>query len=184
VGGPPREAGLTHRLDTLASGLLVAARTPRAHADLRRQFHDHAVKKRYRVLVWGHPADTGVVDVPIASRPGRRKVTVGSGQPACTEWHVEVMHARTALLDVTASTGRRHQVRAHLAHAGHPLTDDGLYGGAPFPAGPGPLLHAHQLLLWHPGARRWFTFHAPLFSHQQAALDRLAASTGLASAAE
>jgi 23S rRNA pseudouridine1911/1915/1917 synthase len=175
AGGPPREGGLCHRLDRLTSGLLVAARTPEAHRHLRAVFAAHEVDKGYLALVSGDPPDQGKVDVPIASARGRRRVRVGSGQPALTRYQTQERFVGLALVEVTTNTGRRHQVRAHLAHADHPLVDDTLYGGSSVEGwSAGPLLHAHRLALAHPVDGHALRFTAPLLPQQRRALDALA----------
>lgn len=175
AGGPAREAGLVHRLDRITSGLLVAARTPAVHHRLRECFAAHDVEKGYLALVIGAPPDTGKVDAPIASARGRRRVVVGSGQPAHTQFQVRERFAGSALLEVSTRYGRRHQVRAHLAHAVHPLVDDVLYGGSSVEGWTGgPLLHAHRLALPHPTDGHRIEFTAPLSPERRQELDRLA----------
>lgn len=175
VGGPAREGGLCHRLDRLTSGLLAAARTPEAYLHLRERFAAHEVDKGYLALVCGVPPDKGEQDAPIASVRGRRRVVVGSGQPALTQFRVLERFAAAALLEVTTRFGRRHQVRAHLAHMQYPLVDDTLYGGSSVEGwSRGPLLHAHRLALPHPVDGNIVRFTAPMSPEQRQALDRLA----------
>jgi 23S rRNA pseudouridine1911/1915/1917 synthase len=131
AGGPPREGGLAHRLDTLTSGLIVAARTPEAHRWLRARFDAHEVQKTYLALVHGAPEPAFTLEAPIASRRGRRRVDVGRGLPAVTRIEVREQYRDAALVSARTAHGRRHQIRAHLAHAGHPLVADALYGGRP-----------------------------------------------------
>lgn len=174
VGGPAREGGLCHRLDRLTSGLLVSARTPEAYQSLRQRFAAHEVDKGYLALVCGTPPAHTDVDAPIDSLRGRRRVRVGCGQPARSELRVVEPYAYAALVEVTTRTGRRHQVRAHLAHLGHPLVDDTLYGGAAMDGWSlGPLLHAHRLALPHPTDDVVATFHVALNNAQRAALNKL-----------
>jgi 23S rRNA pseudouridine1911/1915/1917 synthase len=202
LGGPAREAGLVHRLDTLTSGLMVAARTAEAYASLRSQFREHLVEKAYLALVTGAPPDDLVVDAPIESRRGRRKVTLGRGQPAETGVTVLTRFTGLALVEARTRHGRRHQVRAHLAQAGHPLLGDPLYGppvlaaavppagpserdsaspecvpnspGAlPLPEGPWPLLHASYLRFAHPADGRPFELRLSLPEEAEEALRKL-----------
>jgi len=128
----PREGGLVHRLDTGTSGVLIAARTARAWTDLRAALTDDACEKTYLAEVVGAPPDTGVETAPIG-RVGRRggRVRVGAGrQPMAAEtaWQVIERREGTALVRVTLSAGRHHQVRAHLAAAGWPIVGDRRYG--------------------------------------------------------
>jgi 23S rRNA pseudouridine1911/1915/1917 synthase len=174
AGGPAREAGLCHRLDRLTSGLLVAARTAEAYRFVRQSFAAHEVDKGYQALVCGAPPEEGEVDAPIASVRGRRRVSVGSGQPARSRFGVLERYDAAALVEVSTRTGRRHQVRAHLAHAGHPLVKDTLYGGSSIEGwSNGPLLHAHRLALPHPANGVIVRFNAALSSKQRQALDDL-----------
>jgi len=174
AGGPAREGGLCHRLDTLTSGLLVAARTPEAHRHLRQCFAAHEVDKGYLALVCGDPPDQGEVDTPIASARGRRRVTVGSGQPALTQYRIQERFSKSAVVEVWTHTGRRHQVRAHLAQEGHPLVDDALYGGSSVEGWTaGPLLHAHRLSLPHPVGGQVLRLTAPLPPDLRRRLDAL-----------
>ena len=128
----PREGGLVHRLDTGTSGVLVAARNARVWPELRAALTADDCEKTYLAEVAGAPADAGVETAPIG-RVGRRggRVRVGGGrQPMAAEttWQVIERRATTALLRVTLSAGRHHQVRAHLAAAGYPIVGDSRYG--------------------------------------------------------
>jgi 23S rRNA pseudouridine1911/1915/1917 synthase len=119
------------------------------------------VHKTYLALATGAPERAFTVEAPVASRRGRRRVDVGHGQPAETSIRVLKQYRDAALVAAETRHGRRHQIRAHLAHAGHPLVADELYGGRPLvqEAGlslpsplplPLPLLHAAALELPHP----------------------------------
>ncbi len=174
VGGPAREGGLCHRLDRLTSGLLLAARTPEAYQALRRSFRAHRVEKGYLALVGGSPPTHGEVNEPIESLPSRRRVRVGSGQPALSSYRVRRRYPGAALVEVTTRTGRRHQVRAHMASVGHPLVEDLLYGGGSLTGWGGePLLHAHRLCLPHPCDDHEVSFSADLPVTMEEALRRL-----------
>ena len=130
----PREGGLVHRLDTGTSGVLIAARTAAVWPALRAALSSDDCEKAYLAEVTGAPADSGIETSPIG-RVGRRggRVRVGGGrQPLAAEtaWEVIDRRATTALLRVRLSAGRHHQVRAHLAAAGHPIIGDRRYGSA------------------------------------------------------
>ncbi len=130
-----------HRLDKDTTGLMVAAKNDRAHKSLTEQFADHgrtgAMRRGYMAFVWGVPnRQRGTIDAPIDRHPhAREKMAVReSGREAITHWEVqETFNGRdgkpvAALLACQLETGRTHQIRVHLAHIGHPLLGDGVYG--------------------------------------------------------
>jgi len=140
IGGVKRP-GIVHRLDKDTSGLLVVAKTDRAHQMLAAQFADHGrtgpLKRGYLALVWGAPTrPRGTVDAPIGRHPkSRDKMAVRpGGRPAITHWQVLERYAGTdgkpvaSLIGCRLETGRTHQIRVHLAHIGHPLLGDAVYG--------------------------------------------------------
>ena len=159
-----RFAGATamHRLGRGTSGLVLFARTGEARRAVAKAWRTGAVVKRYRALVSGRPSREAFdVDTPIGlvdhPRLGRVYAAVREGKPSLT--HVRVLEARDGqtLIEATIPTGRPHQIRIHLAAAGHPLVGDPLYvsGGlpAPDPVLPGEMgyhLHAHRLEIDHP----------------------------------
>ncbi len=140
IGGVKRP-GIVHRLDKDTTGLMVAAKNDRAHQSLTEQFADHgrtgAMRRGYLALVWGVPnRQRGTVDAPIHRHPlAREKMAVrDSGREAVTHWEIqESFNGRdgkpvAALLACQLETGRTHQIRVHLAHIGHPLMGDAVYG--------------------------------------------------------
>lgn len=156
--------GLVHRLDKGTSGVLLLAKTATAATALGHQFADRSVKKRYRALVRGIPAEpTGVIDAPITRHHAdRKKMAVRpDGRPAETRYRVVRRLTDAALLDVFPSTGRTHQIRVHLAALGHPVVGDATYG-SPNPELGRPFLHAAELTVSHPSTGRSMTFTAPL----------------------
>jgi 23S rRNA pseudouridine1911/1915/1917 synthase len=140
IGGVKRP-GIVHRLDKDTTGLMVAAKNDRAHQSLTEQFADHgrtgAMRRGYLAFVWGVPnRQRGTVDAPIDRHPyAREKMAVrDSGREAVTHWEIqESFNGRdgkpvAALLACQLETGRTHQIRVHLAHIGHPLMGDAVYG--------------------------------------------------------
>ena len=166
--------GIVHRLDRGTSGLLVVARTELARTSLVAQLAARSAERRYRALAAGTlGSDEGLIDAPLgrsSSDPTRRAVRV-DGRDARTTYVVvrrSVTPIPATLLHCRLETGRTHQIRVHLEAIGHPLIDDGRYGG-PSPAsaelgsgGDRPWLHAEILGFDHPTSGERLTFHSPL----------------------
>jgi 23S rRNA pseudouridine1911/1915/1917 synthase len=190
IGGVARP-GIVHRLDQNTSGLMVVAKTDQAHRALAAQFADHGrtgdLERRYLALVWGAPSRPhGRIDAPIGRHPtSRTKMAVlpqTKGRHAATRWRVVETFGHdkegplASLLECTLETGRTHQVRVHLAHFGHPLVGDPLYGRGfksklqKLPeAARGKLaaldrqaLHAARLAFVHPVTGSLLEFNSPL----------------------
>jgi 23S rRNA pseudouridine1911/1915/1917 synthase len=134
VGGEGRP-GIVHRLDKDTSGLMVVARSARAHRALVEALRAREVTRVYRALVWGDPtADTGTIEGAIGRHPRARTrmaVVRRGGRPARTHWRVRERFGVAAHLDVQLDSGRTHQIRVHLAHAGLSVLGDPVYGGRP-----------------------------------------------------
>jgi 23S rRNA pseudouridine1911/1915/1917 synthase len=163
---PPGRIFVVHRLDRLASGLLVFARTADAKRALQAQFAAHTVERRYLAVVEGRlarPAGT-VASRLLDEAPGRVRETrdPARGRAAVTHWRVLGAGTRHALVEVRLETGRRNQIRAHLASLGHPIAGDAAYGSRADPFGR-LALHAHVLGFGHPrtGERLRFVSPAP-----------------------
>jgi 23S rRNA pseudouridine1911/1915/1917 synthase len=146
IGDDPRDGGLVHRLDIGTSGVLVIARTIEAYRALRDAFGAGRVSKHYLAITDGHPV-ARECDAPLAQRGKRVAIDLAEGLPAYTEIVVERTSPDHALVRCIAQTGRMHQVRAHLAHVGAPITGDTLYGGAPLSGHDGFFLHAASIAL-------------------------------------
>jgi len=175
----PREGGLVHRLDWSTSGVLVAARSKQAYGRLRGAFSGGRVNKHYMALVQGLVQEPGQVVSQLQTVPGdrtRMRVVdphaVVAGRFAESRfWPLERLERHTTV-HVVCSTGLRHQVRVHLAHAGFPLAGDEHYGGTAVEGNEGALLHAAKLMLLDDGS----TFEAPLPAHRRQVLTRLGAT--------
>jgi 23S rRNA pseudouridine1911/1915/1917 synthase len=188
IGGVKRP-GIVHRLDKDTTGLMVVAKNDRAHASLTAQFADHGrtgpMRRGYMAFIWGVPnRQRGTVDAPIDRHPyAREKMAVrASGREAVTHWELqESFNGRdgkpiASLLACQLETGRTHQIRVHLAHIGHPLLGDAVYGSH-FKTKAGQLgaqgkdalttlgrqaLHAYLLTLEHPRTGELLHWEAPL----------------------
>jgi 23S rRNA pseudouridine1911/1915/1917 synthase len=147
-----------HRLDRAASGLIAIAKHAAIHDDVRKQFADHSIERRYRAVVHGRVAsETGTIDAPLGRDPAcdyRRAVVAieHGGQRAVTRFTRIDHTGDTSVLELVLETGRTHQIRAHLASIGHPIVGDTLYaeGGDRSDAAPTILLHAVELRMRHP----------------------------------
>ncbi|WP_371347262.1 RluA family pseudouridine synthase [Ancylobacter sp. IITR112] len=188
IGGV-RRPGIVHRLDKDTSGLLVVAKNDRAHKKLAAQFADHGrtgpLERAYLAFVWGAPdLPSGTVDAPLARHPiARERIAVRSGgRFAITHWQRLASFADTAgrpiatLVECQLETGRTHQIRVHMAHIGHPMLGDALYGvGQRTRASRLPeaarmaldglgrqALHAARLGFEHPATGEILSFESPL----------------------
>jgi 23S rRNA pseudouridine1911/1915/1917 synthase len=187
LGVVPR-AGLVHRIDKDTSGLLVVARTLEAHAALVAELAAHEIEREYLAVCVGLMTGGGTVDRPIGRhRTQRTKMAIrADGRAAITHYRIEKKFRAHTLARVKLETGRTHQIRVHLAHAGYPLVGDKVYGGRrKIPAGatadlvraievfPRQALHAARLTLTHPRSGKRVSFEAPVPDDLQALLDVL-----------
>ena len=179
LAGVPR-AGIVHRLDKDTSGLMVVAKTLAAQTELVRQLQARTVGRHYRALVQGALTAGGTVDAPIGRHPTQRTrmAVVGNGRPAVTHYRVTERFPRATLVECRLETGRTHQIRVHMAHVGHALVGDPLYGArrcgdVRLDAFPRQALHAFRLGLTHPRSGEAMRWEVPLAADFAALLDEL-----------
>ncbi|MEQ1509335.1 MAG: RluA family pseudouridine synthase [Sphingopyxis sp.] len=132
IGGVARP-GIVHRIDKDTSGLIVAAKTNAAHEGLAKQFFDHSIERIYQCIVNGVPLPpVGTIDAALARSPyDRKKIAITSGprgKRAVTHFRMIQALNNAALVECRLETGRTHQVRVHMAHNGHSLIGDPVYG--------------------------------------------------------
>ena len=177
VGGAIRP-GIVHRIDKDTSGLLVVAKDDLTHQGLSEQMAVHAIHRVYHAVVYGNiRQDTGTIEAPIGRDPRDRKrmaVTPGQGKRACTHWQVLERFGRFTLLACRLETGRTHQIRVHMAHIGHPLAGDPVYGPRSVIRDlQGQCLHAKELGFRHPVTGQEMRFDSPLPAYFTTFLERL-----------
>ena len=176
IGGVERP-GIVHRLDKDTTGIMVVAKSDRAHLSLAIAFRQHTIRKTYLAVCYGNPVTgDGVVDAPIDRHPRNRRemAVVREGRPARTLFEVEEEFAGTSMVSCHPVTGRTHQIRVHLAHIGHAIVGDPLYAGRQWRnlshsrvqvacrAFPRQALHARRIAFEHPVTKENVEFEAPL----------------------
>lgn len=161
--------GIVHRIDRDTSGLLIAAKNDRAHLALAEQLQDHSLYRLYHgIVVGGLKEDTGTVNAPLDRNPKDRKkmAVVMGGREAVTHYQVIERFTGYTYAAFRLETGRTHQIRVHMAHLGHPLLGDKVYGSAKgYPGLVGQCLHAKELSFLHPttGERLTVTSELPAY---------------------
>lgn len=181
-------AGLVHRLDKDTGGLLIVARTLRAHTALVRAIAAREVSREYRAISQGVVISGGTIDAPIGRHPVDRvrQAVVPKGKHAVSHYRVAERFAAHTLVQVRLETGRTHQIRVHMMHIGHPLLGDPLYGGRlSIPSGASEslrsalhsfrrqALHAVRLELTHPVSGEVLEFHSELKPDMLSLLENL-----------
>ena len=154
-----------HRLDRGTSGLLAVAKHAHAQEVLKNQLHSPAFRREYLAVCLGAPEPpAGVVDAPLGPKPGSlvEQVVRPGGKPARTRYETLEFRGELALLRLELDTGRTHQIRVHMAHLGHPLAGDFLYGTEDKALIGRPALHSWKLSLRHPITGESLTFTAPM----------------------
>ena len=182
--------GIVHRLDKETSGLMLVAKRDTAHRALAASLQAHQVERRYAALVWGVlREENGRIAAPIGRHPKNRKkmAVVEDGRDAATHFSVAEHYPFTTSIECQLETGRTHQIRVHLAHIGHPVFGDPVYGGRDQARGIRPeyrrqanwmlslikrqALHAKELRFVHPTTGEMMEFTAPLPEDFHAALE-------------
>ncbi len=201
IGGVCRP-GIVHRLDRDTSGVMVVAKSDLAHRSLSEQIKNRTAQRRYLALVFGDvPASEGTVETRIGRDPENRKrmaVVSEGGREAVTHYRVLERFGDFTLVECALRTGRTHQIRVHMAHLGHPVAGDPVYGprrprrfrremarvmavesNAPYPSAvaalEGQALHAYRLTFRHPASGEPMELRAPLPPDMERALNELRA---------
>ena len=170
--------GIVHRIDKDTSGLLAVAKNDLAHAVLASQLKDHTMARTYEAIVCGNlKEDSGTVDAPIGRHPSDRKkmcVTERNSKPAVTHWEVVKRYRGYTHIRCRLETGRTHQIRVHMAHIGHPILGDTVYGRKKPELGQdSQCLHAGALCFRHPRDGRPILVFAPLPEYFTQVLEKL-----------
>jgi 23S rRNA pseudouridine1911/1915/1917 synthase len=175
-GADPTRPGIVHRLDRDTSGLLVVARSERAHRRLQRMLRDRLIERHYLALVHGRTPPAMTIDRPIGrDRRVRTRMAVDleGGRPAVTHLRRLEDLGRLSLLEARLETGRTHQIRVHLEAAGHPVVGDTVYGRRPGALGlERQFLHAARLAFPHPEGGEQIEVESPLPHDLELALGR------------
>lgn len=194
LAGVPR-AGIVHRLDKDTSGLLAVARNLAAHKSLVDQLKSRSLQRTYEAVVSGVLVSGGTIEAPVGRHPTlrTRMAVVPSGKPAITRYRVLERFRTHTRVCVMLGSGRTHQIRVHMAHIGHPVLGDPVYGRRLRARGPvtekrpgdavwerirrfpRQALHASELTLTHPRTGRSLRFRAPLPADMQELLAALRA---------
>ena len=168
--------GLVHRLDKDTSGLLIVAKNDASMLKLSAQIKERRVKKEYLALVEGRlePAE-GRIEAPVGRHPMERQqmAVVRGGRESTTHFSVEQYFKDFSLVRARPVTGRTHQIRVHLAFAGHPVAGDSVYGHRRVPGLPRQFLHATRLGFTQPTSGEWIQLETPLPPDLQGFLDSL-----------
>ena len=170
--------GIVHRIDKDTSGLLAVAKNDLAHVVLASQLKDHSMARTYDAIVCGSfREDSGTVDAPIGRHPSDRKkmcVTQRNSKEAVTHWEVVSRYRGYTHIRCKLETGRTHQIRVHMAHIGHPILGDMVYGRKKPELGQeSQVLHAGVLCFRHPRDERPVMVFAPLPEYFENLLKKL-----------
>ncbi|MBR2329038.1 MAG: RluA family pseudouridine synthase [Clostridia bacterium] len=182
VGGELRP-GIVHRIDMETSGLLIAAKNDFAHRHLSDQLKDRSLSRVYETIVRGNIKDeSGTIDAPIGRHPTDRKrmaVTQRNSRNAVTHYEVIARYDGYTHLRCRLETGRTHQIRVHLAHIGHPVLGDMVYGMKKPELGlDSQCLHARRIKFIHPRTEEHVELESDLPEYFTAVLEKLKAKSG------
>ena len=159
--------GIVHRIDKDTSGLLIVAKNDFSHRLLAEQIKEHSFTRKYQAVVCGNiKDDSGTINAPIGRHPTDRKkmtVTLKNSREAVTHYRVIARYRGYTHVELTLETGRTHQIRVHMAHIGHPVAGDPVYGGKNYLKKlDGQCLHAYYISFVHPRTNETLTLSAPL----------------------
>lgn len=165
IGGELRP-GIVHRIDKDTSGLLMIAKNDKAHASLSSQLKDKSLSRIYDAIVLGRMGDdSGTVDAPIGRslRDRKKMAVIADGRNAVTHYETIARYIGYSHVRCSLETGRTHQIRVHMAHIGHPLAGDEVYGKGKEKTGlEGQCLHAGKIMFIHPDTGEKMSFECPL----------------------
>lgn len=168
--------GIVHRIDKNTSGLLIVAKTDRAHLGLAEQIKAHTFTREYQAVICGHLKEShGIIEAPIGRHPVDRKkmcVTEKNSKPAKTEYTVLEEYNGYSLVKLKLFTGRTHQIRVHMAYIGHPVFGDDVYG-KPSKLCEGQCLHAKKIGFVHPVDGKYYEFDSELPDYFKSVINKL-----------
>lgn len=173
-----KRPGILHRIDKDTSGLLLVAKSDRAHLGLSEQIKEHSLTRAYKALVHGgFSEDRGIIDEPIGRHPTDRKkmtVTYRNSKDAITHYNVIERFGKYTLIECVLETGRTHQIRVHMSRHGHPIVGDKTYGvkKEEFSLS-GQLLHAYKVGFVHPVNGEYMEFVSELPDYFEKVLYKL-----------
>lgn len=170
--------GIVHRIDKDTSGLLIVAKNDFAHASLAEQIKEHSFTREYEAIVYGNlKDDSGTIDAPIGRNPNDRKkmcVTSKNSKNAVTHYSVITRYKGYTHIKCKLETGRTHQIRVHMAHIGHPVSGDKVYGVKSEKVNfEGQCLHARKIGFVHPKTAEYMEFNSDLPEYFRAYLLKL-----------